>query len=285
MYAERHKVLAMLHEKKLNIEEAEGLLDALEMRRDTPGPTMPKPELVGDSDWAQQFRRTIAKIAATQAPVLVQGEMGTGKMLIARSIHYNSPRANGPFVECSAEGETIAGELFGREDISPAEKGLLDMAHGGTLCIDLVRKLPADVQRDLHAFLRDGHFTRVGGSAPIYADVRIIGATHGDLKPFVERGEFRSDLYYRLSVCLLQSAPLRERREDIPTLTRHFTAVQAERDGRKPPRISPEVMQLFAEYEWPTNVSQLNQVMIKATALCDDGEIALRHLPELDTVQ
>ncbi|OGG52319.1 MAG: hypothetical protein A3F84_00425 [Candidatus Handelsmanbacteria bacterium RIFCSPLOWO2_12_FULL_64_10] len=286
MYAARRKVLTMVHEHKLTVDEGEELLDAMEMPRESSSPAIPRIELIGESEWNQQFLKTLDKIAATQSPVLIQGETGTGKELIARRIHYNSRRARGPFMTLSCAtltGTLLESELFGHErgaftGATQTRKGLLEAAHGGTLFLDAIEALPPETQIRLCSFLQNGYFTRVGGTRPVYADVRVAGATHQDLKWLVDHGKFRSDLYYRLSVSLVQAAPLRERREDIPVLAEYFVQKQAERDGRRPLRISDEAMKTLHEYPWPGNVAQLANVIEKALVLCDGDEITPEHL-------
>ncbi len=286
MYAARRKVLGMVHEHKLTVDEAEELLDAMEMPRESSSPAIPRIELIGESELNQQFLKTLDKIAATQSPVLIQGEPGTGKALIARRIHYNSRRARGPFVTLSCatlSGTLLESELFGHErgaftGATQTRKGLLEAAHGGTLMLEAVEALPPETQVRLCSFLQDGYFTRVGGTRPVYADVRVAGVTHQDLKWLVDQGRFRSDLYYRLSVSLVQAAPLRERREDIPVLAKYFVQQQAERDGRKPLRISEEAMKTLHEYPWPGNVAELANVIEKAMVLCEGDEITPEHL-------
>jgi DNA-binding NtrC family response regulator len=288
MLAARRKVLKMLHESKLTVDEAEDLLDTIEKPQKSHSPTIPKPEYIGDSEWAQQFRKILDKMAATEAPVLVQGEPGTGKGIVARAIHYNSKRVNGPFtiLSCDPSAPTIDSELFGHEEgaftgaIRP-KKGLLDVSNGGTLVLGPLEDFPLETQHRLLSFLESGHYTRIGGTKPLYADVRIIGLTEQDLKQRIDQGKFRSDLFYRLSVCMVQVAPLREHREDIPVLTAYFVANQAEKDTRERPKVSPEVAKILYEYDWPNNVRELWHVISKAVVLCDGDEITPEQLPAL----
>ena len=293
MYAAQRKVLTLLHDHKITIDEAEELLNAMETPQRSLVPSIPKVELVGTSKWTQQFRANLHKIAATQSPVLIQGEIGTGKELIARIIHYNSEYASGPFVSfhtTSTGTSLINSEIFGHEQGAftgavSRKKGLLEIANDGTICLDKIDTLPLDTQNRLHDFLVNGYFTRVGGTKPIYANVRIIGTTHGGLKQFVDQKKFRSDLYYRLSICVVQSPPLRERFEDLPALVKHFVDQQAELDGKKPPRVSDAAMNMLYEYDWPENVRELWGVISRAVVLCEGDEITLAYLPTLTSSQ
>ena len=291
MYAAQRKVLTLLHDHKITVDEAEELLSAMETPQRSPIPSIPKVELVGASKWTQQFRVNLQKIAGTQSPVLIQGETGTGKELIARIIHYNSKYAGGPFVPFhmpSTRTLLINSEIFGHErgaftGAVNQKKGMLEIANEGTVCLDKIDALPLETQNRLHDFLINGYFTRVGGTKPIYANVRIIGTTHGDLKQFVDQKKFRSDLYYRLSVCVVQSPPLRERLDDLPALVNHFVEQQAELDGKKPPKVSDAAMDLLYEYDWPENARELCGVISRAVVLCEGDEITPDYLPTLES--
>ena len=292
MYAAQRKVLTLLHEHKVTVDEAEELLSAMETQQQSPAPSIPKVELVGTSKWTQQFRINLQKIAGTQSPVLIQGETGTGKELIARIIHYNSKYAGGPFIpfhRTSTRTLLINSEIFGHEQGAftgavNQKKGMLEIANEGTVCLDAIDALPLETQNRLHAFLVNGYFTRVGGEKPIYANVRIIGTTHGDLKQCVDQKKFRSDLYYRLSICVVQSPPLRERLEDLPALVQHFVEQQAELDSKKPPTVSDAAMDLLYNYDWPENVRELYGVVSRAVVLCEGDEITPDYLPTLEPV-
>ncbi len=293
MYAAQRKVLTLLHDHRITVDEAEELLSAMETPQRSTEPSIPKVELVGTSKWTQQFRTNLHKIAGTQSPVLIQGETGTGKELIARIIHYNSKYASGPFVPFhmpSTRTLLINSEIFGHEQGAftgavNQKKGMLEIANDGTVCLDEIDALPLETQNRLHDFLVNGYFNRVGGTKPIYANVRIIGTTHGDLKRFVDQKKFRSDLYYRLSICVVQSPPLRERLEDLPALVQHFVEQQAELDGKKPPKVSDAVMDLLCKYDWPENVRELYGVISRAVVLCEGDEITPDSLPALTPTQ
>ncbi len=290
MYAAQRKVLALLHAHKVTVDEAEELLSAMETPQRSSVPSIPKVELVGTSTWTQQFRTNLHKIAATQSPVLIQGETGTGKELIARIIHYNSKYASGPFVPFHTASTGISlvnSEIFGHErgaftGAVSEKKGMMEIANDGTLCLDEIDTLPLETQNRLHDFLVNGYFTRVGGTKPIYANIRIVGTTHGDLKQFVDQRKFRSNLYYRLSVCMVQSPPLRERFEDLPALVTHFVEQQAELDSKKPPKVSDAAMHLLYKYDWPENVRELWGVISRAVVLCEGDEITPDYLPTLE---
>ena len=291
MYAAQRKVLTLLHDHKITVDDAEELLSAMETQQQSPTPSIPKVELVGTSKWTQQFRVNLQKIAGTQSPVLIQGETGTGKELIARIIHYNSKYVSGPFVPfhtASNGTPLINSEIFGHEQGAftgavRQKKGMLEIANDGTVCLDKIDALPLETQNRLHDFLVNGYFNRVGGTKPIYANVRIIGTTHGDLKQFVDQKKFRSDLYYRLSVCIVQSPPLRERLEDLPALVEHFVQQQAELDSKKPPKVSDAAMDLLYKYDWPENVRELYGVISRAVVLCEGNEITPDYLPTLES--
>lgn len=294
MYAAQRKVLTLLHDHKITVDEAEELLSAMERQEQSPVPSIPKAELVGTSKWTQQFRVNLQKIAGTQSPVLIQGETGTGKELIARIIHYNSKYASGPFLPFhmaeSLAPTLINSEIFGHEQgaftgAANQKKGMLEIAHGGTVCLDKIDALPLETQNRLHDFLVNGYFVRVGGTKPIYADLRIIGTTHGDLKQSVDQKKFRSDLYYRLSICVVQSPPLRERLEDLPALVQHFVEQQAELDSKKPPKVSDAAMNLLCKYDWPENVRELYGVISRTVVLCEGDEITPDYLPALTPSQ
>ena len=289
MYAARRKILAMLHDHALTVREAEELLDAVEAAANPTEPSMPKPELIGDSGWNRQFVKTLDRIAATQSPVLVQGEQGTGKALIAQMIHYQSRRASGPFihVDCSALPDAlIASELFGHEKgaftgAHQRRPGRVELARGGTLFPDRIEALTPETQTRLLRLLEEGAFERLGGTDTLESDVRLVAATDRDLKKLVDDGAFRADLYYRLSVSVLQTAPLRERRGDIATLVAHFLQGKAERDGTVPLKVSLEAMEILSTYNWPGNVAELANVVEKAAVQCEGDEIEPEHLPEL----
>jgi len=223
-------------------------------------------------------------IAQTSAPVVLLGETGTGKEVLARVLHFNGARAQKPFVpvNCGAiPGELLESELFGhvRGAFSGAvsdKPGLFEIASGGTLLLDEVADLPPSLQVKLLRVLQDGEVRRVGATRAIASDVRVIAATHKDLEALVGLGLFRADLYYRIKVLSLRLPPLRERTEDIIPLARLFLALD-----REPPRqLSAAAEALLLRYAWPGNIRELSNAMRCASALADGALVEPHHLPE-----
>lgn len=216
-------------------------------------------------------------VARSDAPVLLLGETGTGKEVIAREIHRRSPRADGPFlrVNCGAiPPELIDSELFGHEvgsftGATTQRKGWFERADGGTLLLDEVAELPPPAQVRLLRVLQDGTLDRVGGQKTLHVDVRIIAATHRNLSAMIAEGRFREDLWYRLAVFPIQLPALRERTADIPALANHFALRAAHRFSLAPQLPTPEDLKLLAEYDWPGNVRELAAVMDRAAILGD----------------
>ena len=284
----RRKVLTMVHDRRLSVDEAEELLDALSPTVAEAAPGLPKIGLVGESSHMQQFRKLLDRAAASRSAALIQGEPGTGKALCAKYIHHNSIRAPGSItgLDCSCSPVTAGSEIFGHEEgaftgaVQP-RRGLLDASEGGTLILDNIDALPPDSQGRLHGFLESGCFTRLGGTRQIHADVRAIGLVHGDLSDRVAAGTFREDLFRRLKVCLVQTAPIRERREDIKEVAEYHLRRLAERDDAPAPGLSETAWQLMQTYDWPRNESEISQAVESAFVLCDGDEITPDHLPEL----
>ena len=245
------------------------------------------PLLVGKSPQIEALRKNIERIAPTDATVLILGETGTGKELVAKAIHHLSPRAEKRFlaINCGAfSEELLANELFGheREAFTGArgvKKGLLEVAPGGTILLDEIGDMPLSMQVKLLRVLQEKTLIRVGGTTEIPVDLRILAATNKDLKGEVERGAFRQDLYYRINVVTLQVPPLTERKDDIPLLCRHFLQKFAEAQGKQIDRISPEVMELLLNYQFPGNIRELENIMERAVTLSQGPAIELRHLP------
>ena len=244
--------------------------------------------IIGETAPMKKIYAVIQKAAGTDATVLVRGESGCGKELIARAVHVNSPRREKPFVkvDCAALPPTlIENELFGHEKgaFTGADhrvEGKFESAHGGTVFIDELGELPQAVQGKLLRVLQDREFERVGGTQTIRVDVRIVAATNRDLARMVHEGRFREDLYYRIKVVEVVLPPLRERGpEDIERLARHFIA-QAAKKHRLPsiPRLSPAALQRLQTYRWPGNVRELENCMESAVVLTE-GEILFEHLP------
>jgi len=243
--------------------------------------------IVGRSAPMLEIYKIIARIASSASTVLVQGESGTGKELVARAIHYNSPRANQPFVvvDCSALAETLLeSELFGHvkgafTGAVANKRGLLEESGGGTCFLDELGNMGPSVQAKLLRFLQDREIKRVGATEGIKLDVRIIAATNQPLDALVKAGRFREDLYYRLSVVPVNLPPLRERKEDIPHLAENFLRRYATRNNKDISHISPEAMALLGEYEWPGNVRELEHVIERAVALVSSPVLFPYDLP------
>ena len=236
--------------------------------------------IVGRDPKMIQVFRQIKQLAANDYAVLITGETGTGKELVATAIHRESRRSRGPFVpvNCGALPEgVVESELFGhvKGAFSGAirdKKGRFELAHGGTIFLDEVGELPKNVQVKLLRVLENGAFERVGGESTVSVDLRVISATNLDLKRAVEQGNFRADLFYRLNVVPLHLPPLRERRDDIPLLVAHFLDLAAKR-GQKTSRFSREALALMGRYSWPGNVRELQNAVHYALARCE-GEVA-----------
>jgi two-component system response regulator HydG len=231
--------------------------------------------LVGQSPAMQRVFNMIRDVAPTDSPVLITGETGTGKEMVAKAIHAVSPRCDAPFVavNCGAFSEhLLESELFGHEKgaftgAMHMRKGRLELSHGGTLFLDEVGEISARMQVDLLRVLEEKRFYRVGGEKPIETDFRIIAATNRDLKQAIAEGSFRSDLYYRLNVISIHVPPLRERTEDIPLLAQHFLQ-RFRREINKPvDAISHEALDFLCRYPWPGNVRELQNAVERAVVL------------------
>jgi DNA-binding NtrC family response regulator len=246
----------------------------------------PRYRLVGSSPGLQRVLRLIEKVAPTDSTVLVRGASGTGKELVARALHLNSPRRERPLVtiNCAALQETLLeSELFGHEKGAftgalQAKSGLFEVAEGGTLFIDEVAEMAPGLQAKLLRVLEDGHYRRVGGTVETHADVRVVAATNKPLEEEMKAGRFREDLYYRLAVVTLELPPLRERPRDIPELVEHFLTTR--QVGPTRCRIDPEVAEALAQYGWPGNVRELANVLERAQILAEDHVITLDDLPD-----
>ncbi|MDX1430785.1 MAG: sigma-54 dependent transcriptional regulator, partial [Rhodothermales bacterium] len=227
-------------------------------------------ELVGRSEAMQKVVEMVERVATTESTtVLLQGESGTGKDLVARAIHARSERSNRPFMEinCTALPEQLLeSELFGHErgaftDARERKKGLAELADGGTLFLDEIGDMPPAAQSKLLRFLEDSTFKRLGGTNDIRVDVRVIAATNRDLEQAVKDGDFRSDLYYRLKVVPIQLPALRERPEDCAPLALYFIEQLARELRREPPTLPPETLEILKSYSWPGNVRELHNVL------------------------
>lgn len=242
--------------------------------------------IVGSSPAMQEVYKLIGRVAASEAIVLICGETGTGKELVAEVIHENSARADQTMIKvnCAALPETLLeSELFGHEKGSftgavSQRKGRFELANGGTIFLDEVGEMSPSTQKKLLRVLQFGEFQRVGGSETLHTDVRVIAATNKNLEREVEEGRFRDDLYYRLNVIRITMPPLRDRLEDIPLLTAHFLDRHRYRPGLPPTKISEEALQLLMEYSWPGNVRQLENTIERAVVLAQGKLITAQHI-------
>lgn len=246
--------------------------------------------MLGDSPVIAELRSTIAKLARSQAPVYISGESGVGKELVARLIHEEGPRASGPFVpvNCGAiPSELMESEFFGHKKGSftgaQADKdGLFQVAQGGTLFLDEVAELPIHMQVKLLRVIQEKAVRPIGGRAEVPIDVRILSATHKNLGRLVESGHFRQDLYYRINVIELRVPPLRERREDVPKLAGRVLERLAGDHGNTPAKLTPDALSALLSYGFPGNVRELENVLERAVALCENNIITpsdLRLVP------
>ena len=234
-------------------------------------------DMVGKGAAMQRIYALIQRAAPSEGRVLITGENGSGKELIARAIHQHSKRKSGPFVKlnCAAvPHELIESELFGHEKGSftgavTARRGKFELADGGTLFLDEVGDMPAQMQAKLLRVLQEGELERVGGTETIKVDVRVIAATNKDLETETEAGRFREDLYFRLNVVQLHSPPLRERREDLPALIDAFLEESCRKNGRKTLRLLPEAMARMTAYDYPGNVRELRNLVERFAILCE----------------
>jgi len=235
----------------------------------------------------QRIYRIIERVAPTNATVLISGRTGTGKEIVARSIHRNSTRASRPFVDinCSALPEQlIESELFGYEKgaftgATQAKKGLLETAHSGTIFLDEVQTIKSDLQAKLLRVLQERVIRQIGGRENKEIDVRVVAATNQDLVEAMRRGEFREDLYYRLNVVNIRLPELRERREDIPLLIDYFLELHAETNRQETRRFSNEAMRLLLSSEWPGNVRELENAVEHALAIGAGPTLRIPDLP------
>jgi len=244
--------------------------------------------LVGEGARMKEIFQFLARVAPTESTVLIEGESGTGKELAARALHRNSHRGSKQFVaiNCAAIPESLLeSDLFGHErgaftDAAVLKKGRLEVADGGVVFLDEIGELAPALQVKLLRVLQEREFERVGGTHTIKVDIRLIAATNRDLNEAVRNGQFRQDLYYRLAVVRLTMPPLRERREDIPMLTRHFVQKYAKRSKVKPKPVSREAMAALVNYEWPGNVRELENAIERALVMGSSDSVLLEDLPE-----
>ncbi|MFC1717683.1 sigma 54-interacting transcriptional regulator [Candidatus Poribacteria bacterium] len=289
MIGERRKVLTMLHEQKVSVEEAEGLLDALEQ---TSEPILERRvEYVTTNPRTQEMLGYARKAAPSNLPVLIVGETGTGKVVLARVIHQDSPRRDKPFIyaNCALSPESLVdSELFGHErgaftGAIDRKTGLIERANGGTLLLDSIDELPRGTQAKLLRFIYMGEFERIGGTDTVQVDVRLIAVTNKDLHAEVQADKFRQDLLDSLNAILLEVLPLRDRPEDIPLLADYFLKDSAIQSGHPVPVIASEAMDALTTYDWPGNARELARVMERALVLCDGETIQVEHLKKLES--
>jgi DNA-binding NtrC family response regulator len=245
------------------------------------------PEVIGTSPFIQQVLQTVRKVAPSDSTVLITGETGVGKELIARALHLASSRRECPFVKvnCAALPDTLLeSELFGYEKgaftgATTSKPGRFELADSGTIFLDEIGDMPLQLQAKLLNVLQDKAFERVGGVKTIKVNVRIIAATNQDLQSAVRSGKFRSDLFYRLNVVPVFVSPLRERREDVIPLTDYFIKKFSARHQKKATHISPEVMASFSNYDWPGNIRELENVLERMMILSETDTISIDQLP------
>lgn len=242
--------------------------------------------VIGKSKTMQNVLDVVKRVSTSLSTVLITGESGTGKELLAREIHEHSPRRNAPFVvvDCGALVETLfESELFGHVKGSftgahVTKHGRFEVANGGTIFLDEVSNISLNIQANLLRVIQEREVTRIGSTTPIKVDVRILAATNQDLAEKVRKGEFREDLFYRLSVVPIHLPPLRERKKDIPLLANHFLQKYSNRAKKNIKRISPEVMKALKEYDWPGNIRELENTLERAVVLSQGEEIQLKDL-------
>lgn len=274
-------VVGKAFERQRLVVQRDLLLSEIRSQYDTEG-------IIGVSGRMRDVVDMALSVAPSRATVLIEGESGTGKELVARAIHDNSDRKDRPFVvvNCGALSEgVLESELFGHErgafsGAIASRKGRFELADGGSLFIDEVGELPPQAQVKLLRFLQNHEFERVGGSAVLKSTARIIAATNRDLKSMVKAGTFREDLFYRLNVVHITVPPLRDRREDIEHLARHFLEKYCAQMNKKLGELTEEVLMALRTHDWEGNVRELENVMERAVVLCKGNSITLRDLPE-----
>lgn len=252
-------------------------------------------QILGEHSQLKRLVKEASRMAELNVPLLIQGETGVGKELLARACHQASARAEKPFlaINCAALPDNVAeSELFGhgKGSIAPhteAKKGIFEQANGGTVLLDSVSEMSNGLQAKLLRFIQDGRFRRIGEEAEVTVDVRIICTAQNDLIEHVEAGRFREDLYYRLNVLTLSVPPLRERKTDIPILAEHFTLQACQRLGRSLVLLTRETREQLQRYQWPGNVRQLENVLFRSISMLEGDRLDSQdlHLPELQTAQ
>lgn len=244
-------------------------------------------EIIGDSPEMQKTFRFVAQVAPSDSTVLILGETGTGKELIARAIHNNSPRKGKPMIKvnCAAlPASLIESELFGHERGSftgafERRIGKFEMANNGTLFLDEIGDMPPELQVKLLRALQEKEIERLGGKGTIHVNVRIIAATNRDLEKEMEEGRFRCDLFYRLNIFPIELPPLRDRREDIPLLAAHFVRLLSKKSGKEIMTLSDLALQELMRYRWPGNIRELEHLIERSVLLCTGNTLKQIHLP------
>ncbi len=279
--------------KPFDIDEAITLVEralthSTEQTSNTPEEIQVKaPEIIGEAPAMQEVFRAIGRLSKSSISVLINGQSGTGKELVAGALHKHSPRKEKPFIAINMAAipkDLIESELFGHEKgaftgAAGVRQGRFEQANGGTLFLDEIGDMPLDVQTRLLRVLADGQFYRVGGHSPVQVDVRIIAATHQDLELLVQKGGFREDLFHRLNVIRVHLPPLSQRREDIPQLARHFLSSAAKEIAVEPKVLTSETAKKLSELPWPGNVRQLENTCRWLMVMASGQEILPQDLP------
>ena len=242
--------------------------------------------LLGESQAIRNLRKMVQKVATTEATVLISGENGTGKELVATEIYRASTRSKSPFIKvnCAAISEALMeSEFFGHErgsftGATEKREGRFELANNGTILLDEIAEIPPRLQAKLLRVLQEREFERVGGNRTVRVNVRVLATTNRNLEKAVEQNEFRQDLFYRLNVFPIVVPPLRDRKEDIPPLADAFLARMARRNGAEPPILTPVVLEIMNQYDWPGNVRELQNVMERAVILTEPGEEVTAHI-------
>jgi two-component system nitrogen regulation response regulator GlnG len=275
------EAIALVHRAETHLREQRN------KRRQKLQVTNHAPEIIGEAPAMQEVFRAIGRLARSSISVLINGQSGTGKELVAHALHKHSPRAAKPFIALNMAAipkELIESELFGHEKgaftgANSVRHGRFEQANGGTLFLDEIGDMPLEVQTRLLRVLADGQFYRVGGHQPVQVDVRIIAATHQDLEKRVQDGEFREDLFHRLNVIRVHIPAMRERREDIPRLAHHFLARAAKELNVEAKQLHPDTEAYLSRLPWPGNVRQLENVCRWLTVMASGQEVLVSDLP------
>lgn len=279
--------------KPFDIDEAIGLVERAlshakeQSPRAKSQPEVKAPEIIGEAPAMQEVFRAIGRLSRSSISVLINGQSGTGKELVAGALHKHSPRKDKPFIALNMAAipkELIESELFGHEKgaftgAANVRQGRFEQADGGTLFLDEIGDMPLDVQTRLLRVLADGQFYRIGGHSPVQVDVRIIAATHQNLESLVAKGDFREDLFHRLNVIRVHLPPLSQRREDIPQLARHFLATAAKEISVEPKILTKATAETLASLPWPGNVRQLENTCRWLMVMASGQEILPQDLP------